>query len=359
MAPNYGGRNIAVSNTDLTPAHALNLLIEDTATDLRIQGARTLRALVAAGRVRDTRQTRQDWTVTGEGADVKNYRVEDVTTADPTDKRDKAHVQIGEYKLAHRMKVNRVALQEATARGPEAVQDLFNDQLYVGLRKIHKKLNTYLYTGDGSLASAGMNGLLEGYGSGAFEGVDPADIPEWVPIVLDNGGIARRLTRDLMRDFDTLVSLEEAGYNFVIMNPETAKAYSKEYDNIAGSLNAQGRGQDTRNADLGFYGKTFNGIMILEDPECPETAVYAMDVNTIRLLFFVLDNQPSSPNVNPIVINRSFGFPIHIAELTTGTSVIRELELYVMPQVRVTNRRGLLAISDIDPALTFAEPSPE
>jgi hypothetical protein len=160
-----------------------------------------------------------------------------------------------------------------------------------------------------------------------------------------------------MRDFDTLCSLEEVGYNFVVMNPETAKAYSKEYDNIAGTLNAQGRagGENVvANAELGYFGKTFNGLSILEDPECPDDAIYAMDLNTVQLLFFLLDNNPTAPNVNPIVVNRTYGFPIHIAELTTPVSTVREIEMYVMPQLRISNRRGLLGITDIDPALSFA-----
>jgi hypothetical protein len=337
------------SVADQSPASILSLVLNDSAADLRITGARTLANLAARNRVRSVSQTNMDWPVRFSGATTGVAPVETDTSKTETDKVAPATLRVGRQKVFANRPISRIAIEEAASRAPGDLRNLFAEEVNSAVLEIARKLNRLIYQGDGTLANAEVFGLASVLNNTvAYAGIDPATYPEWKAIKIANAGTARAFTRRLMLDHGVIYGNLERNYDMVVMSPLTAAKYQEIFDTLAGanSIAHREEGNALVRADLGHGGRAFNGMPIIEDPVCPDGQMLTLDSSQISMPCFTVGNDPQRP-ISNIAVNTAIGVPIHIAELPSSNSLYRYFEFYVMPQLQVRDRSAVGGIFDL------------
>lgn len=337
----------------LTPLEALNKVVDDQVTDLRLVAAKTLQNLRNAGRIKIVRHTQLNrdvvidtssaaWEpITQDGADS------DLDTTVP------GLWSFGTHRLKHQFRISRIAISEAKERAPGELKDLFAGEVNTGLIKITRDLNKAIFLGDGTATYGNFLGLTKVLeDSFAYAGINPVTYPAWKAIqtIVGTSGAPVAFTRDMMLDHDQKVSEAEQVYNYVTMSPSTAKTYTKLFDSLggAGALASVAESEETgiKRIELGHGGRYWNGIPIVEDTMCLPNSIITMNTNDIELFTFDAATTPApmSQSETQIVSNKSLGVAINIAELPSNNSAVRKFEMFCIPQMRVKNRRGVQAI---------------
>lgn len=328
----------------------LNRIMDDRIPELRYSAMQTLAYLISAGRVLEQGHTTMDWDVDVAGENVGTGGVNDDTVESNTSTIVPAQLRVGLHRIYHRFTINRIALTEAAARSPQDASNLFARHVDQGMLQIARKLNELLYSGAGDDASAGLIGLDLAQTATSYAGIVQATYPEWSMSVNTNA-TDRALTRNLLIDFDVTLANRELMYDIIFCRPELAAKYVKLWDATTTMNSAMlPSANQLPRVDLGHRGKTWNGTAIIEDPKATAKKLIFMDTSKIYLKFLTVNNNPGSP-ISDVVVNRSMGVPIHVAELPSSNSLKRIFEFYVMPQLQLTDRRGVAVIEKLDPAL--------
>ncbi len=332
---------IQYQSTPLTPVEAMNRIMEDRVASTVIMGARTLSAMAQRDRIIETTKSTIDWDVELGASDTGVGLVTDDTTDSNGTSAEALQLRIGQYRIFHRIKVSRVQIQEAAAVAPADLSNLLGTRIDRAINAIARRTNQLIHTGAGTAADAGVVGLTAALDDTAgYAGLTNA---AWRPIVNKNA-TARPFTRQLMLAFDTQVELEEYGYDTIVMNPNTIQKYRELFDSIAGGASVPDveEAQGLKRADLGHGGVAYNGFPVISDPACPTGAIRLLNLSDISLYAYVFTNTNGR-----IAVNRSYGLPIHIAELPSSNSAVMLFELYAMPQLQVFNRKGAMAITNL------------
>jgi len=157
-------------------------------------------------------------------------------------------------------------------------------------------------------------------------------------------------TRTRMLDLDVIIANQESMYDMVLMTPATARDYAKEFDTLG---TTQGRSilktADDRlpTIDLGHGGKFYNGYPVIEDPQCTPGVIYLLNSQDVALHFLQLPNGTEEGSVGKHTVNLAYGIPIHIYEATPKAPTVRSFEMFILPQLRVVNRKSVAAIKGI------------
>lgn len=335
----------------ITGQEVLNKIVEDRIADLRLTSARFVANLADKGRAQTKQNTNIDWVVDAGGAAVHWEPVTQDGTEDATDNTHPANLRIGRYRLKHQFPVSRVAIAEAAERAPGDLEDLFESHVRSGILSIGRELNRALYLADGSAAYGevfGLNKIQDD--SHSYAGINPNTVPAWKALNFRHPttpGTARPLTKELLLDLDRVVAEAETYYDFIITNPLAAMKYNLLFDSLtgAGSQSIADNGR-FRNVDLGYGGRFYNGTPIVEDPMCPAGTMYFLNSSDFTLYSFLLADNPT-PKARPEQKKTVFGMNLNIAELPSNNSAVRRFELYVMPQMRVFNRKSVIALRDL------------
>lgn len=340
-----------------TPLEALNKVVEDRVAKVRLTGFRTLANLADMGRVRTWRRTNFDWDAdigpasTAWESMLNNGASTAIGTTVP------ANLKIGQYRLKHQFDISRVAITEAANIAPADLADLFGTYTDRALNAIFRQLNIAIWQGDGTSTWGGMIGLTKVLDpTYAYAGIDPSIYPLWKSITLSNGGTGRAFSRQLMLNLDQAVQENEAMYNMVITTPSVATTYVTAFDTIAGSYSTVNPTQDNTgkiSVDLGHGGRYYNGYPLVEDYLATlggsNGHITMMDANSVWVNLFDLSKGPDSPNMGDrLIVNESYGIPVHIAELPSSNSAVRTFEFFVLPQLQVINRKMVQSIKDLN-----------
>lgn len=335
----------------LTSIEVLNKVVESRVAETRLTSATFLAQLYAGNRMATKSNTSIDWdvSVSGGGAAIEAVTADGANT--PTDNTVAANLRIGRYRIKHQFSLSRVDMAEAASRAPEELQDLFNAHVDRGLTHLSRTTNNLLYTGDGTAASGEMVGLNKvGDNTFAYAGINPVTYPAWSALISTNA-TARPLTKNILLDHDQYVKENEASYDFILCSPSMGTAYNKLFDTIGGgSVLAQNTGPNgLRNVELGYGVRTYMGRPIIEDPACPTGRLYFINMSDLTLFTFNLADSPS-PKAQPetaIASTRAWGMNINVAELPSNNSAKRTFEMYVLPQLRLYNRKSLQLINQL------------
>jgi hypothetical protein len=338
----------------LTPANALNIVFDDVVANLRLTSARTFDAFRAKGRLQQITKTRIDWTVDigGGAAAIEAVTADGAATA--TDDVVPAQLGIGQYRIKHQFSLSKIDINDAKARAPQELADLFRAHISRGITHVTRSLNQLLWTGAANAASANIGGFQTVIAdpTATYATINPATVTNWVPVVSANGGTARPLTRALFTELDKLVFEAETTYDMILMNPNMAERYMTLWQGITlenSAMSSQTALKDGfLNVDVGLMRKFYNGIPIIEDPMCPDGEVYFVYSPEVTIYGMPLGDIPSRQDPQFTVNNMSLGIPTFIAELPSNNSAARKFELGILPQLQVFNRKFVAKITDID-----------
>lgn len=336
----------------ISPLEALNKVFDDRVANLRLTSARTLMNLAERNRMATKEDTTINWDVdTGGGA----VAIEAITSdgADTaTDNVVPAQVRIGNYRVKHQFRLSRVAIAEAAKRAPEELQNLFSQHVDRGITYISRQMNTLLYTGDGTAASGEVLGLSKvADDTFSYGGVSPTTYPAWKALNFGNPttpGTARALTKNMFLDLDQKVKEQETFYDMIVTSPAVATSYNKLFDSLPGAgveaiLTNNGR---FKNVDLGYGGRFYQGIPIVEDPLCPTGLIYFLNSADITLYSFRFGQSPDLSQQETISTS-AYGLNWHISELPSNNSAVRKFEIFIIPQLRVFNRKSVIVLKDL------------
>jgi hypothetical protein len=341
--------------TTLTPAGALNKVIEARQGIARLKGFPLLATLAAKGRVSVRNAGECNWNVDRGGGSAAYEATTSNSANTNTDIVDPASLTWGNFRLKHQFSINKVAVAKAQVLGPGELAALFAEFTDRGLENLFRELNNAIYLGDGSATYGGIQGLATiNNPTATYAGIAPATSALWVPHIKANGGTLRALTADILRDTRRTMALNQTGYDTVVCHPNMGHEYQKLWEAIA-SGNAAYSGQTNqpliRDVDMGLGMRYYEGRPIIEDMQAPTRRLFMLDSSEIDLFTLALPNSPNQ-GVGAHVVNMSYGIPVHITELSTQNSSVRTFELSVYPQLRMRTRKASTLISDLTDPFT-------
>jgi len=323
----------------LTPLGALRLLVQEEYQQVPVRDW----PLVALLPKLDAYQTEIKWNVNVGGATATG-RATDAATAigATTDVTVPATLGIGSRVLGHRFNVIRNNVAQARVAGVGALRNLFAQHIRNAFDVIMDSLNGALYTGDGTANSHGIFGLNHvSSPTLAYAGILPATHPTWVSNVAANAGTGRNLTRALLGDWRANAANVGNNPSLYIMSPMLGERYSQLFANEPStSVMVDPRG----NIDLGFGVKTYNGVPIVEDRQCPAGRIFALRRSMTYLHTFNLSGTDGSPTAGGVDASKVGGLNFLVAELRSENPHIMSFEISLQPQLQVSNRRKDLAV---------------
>lgn len=333
----------------LTPIEALNRVVEDRLAKAKLTGFRTLANLADKGRVKTYKKTQINWDVDmgGESAAWEAVTADGANTN--TGDTVPALLSIGSHRLKHQFSISKVAIQEAATIAPEDLADLFGAYTDRAVNALFRKLNTAIWLGDATGTYGNFTGIAKvADNTAAYAGIDPVTWTSWQALKLTNA-TNRAFTRDLMLDMDQLVAEQESMYDMVLATPAIAKQYTKVWDTVAGSYSVPIAESSAalKSVDLGHGGRFYNTMPIVEDPQATNNQITLLNSSDVDLFLFELSNDPASPGMGRHVVNNSYEIPIHIAELPSNNSAVRRFEFFILPQMRIRNRKSLMIIEKL------------
>ena len=352
-----------------TPVEVLNKVVENSVVDLRLVSARTLANLYNAGRVKTYDATTINWDVVVGGAGVSIEPVTQDGSDTPQDVTVPASITMGTHKVKYQFPISRIAIKEARRRAPQDLQDLFGTTITGGLIQLMRTINTLIWTGDGTPTSAniiGINKILDP--TYAYAGVNNTLYPAWNALVQANGGTQRPLSRDMLLRMEKNVMIQETYYNYVTMHPNMGMAYTQLFDSLGGSSiftnlpasapygqqGTESNGDEFKRVDLGHGNRYYNSFPIIEDPLEPDNQMVFMNMQDVELFTFDMSANPAANNTDgyddeyaPVASSKVNGMNVHIAQLPSNNSTQLRFEMFVLPQLRVKNRKSLMVIKDL------------
>jgi hypothetical protein len=203
--------------------------------------------------------------VIGDGVDVSVYN---------SDTKVPAVLQFGTYHDAFAI-TGKARAAAAAAGNPMELVDLFGEEIEESIQRLALKIAQDIYTGTG--ASDHINGLLTASGAapaisdtGIYAGINRATYSQWGSTVLNNGGVGRPLTVDLMREMRRQVYTASGEKpDLIVTDPIQHEAYAKTFGTNRRYLqDIFLRGQQIK-LDGGYQVLEFDGIPVVEDVNHP------------------------------------------------------------------------------------------
>jgi hypothetical protein len=331
-------------------------LIEETVPDLRLKKSVLLDYLSARGCVKKGDHTDLYWNAIASGSQTAVAAMSVAGTDQTTGDAVQAQLAIGGFKLYHQFSVSLVDMQNAKAAGVGRLKNLFKQNISSGLLSIRRQLNTLLWTGDGTAASAGIVGINRILNApvSVYAGIDPTLYPQWTSIH-QTSGTPRALTRNILYDFSRLLEEQEVYHDALFCAPSMAQTYNVLFDNVAG-INSVMESTETSTVDLGFHKRAYNGAPLITDPQMPVDRIVGINANDIELISLDLGSADSGQiaalglrnNLNTISSAEVGGLSVNVALLPQSNPALITFQLFVIVQLKAINRRsvqGILALT--------------
>lgn len=327
----------------------LKKMIEEEVPDLRLRNAVFLDYLQRRGRVKQGDHTDLYWNAIATGSQTATAAMTvagaDQTTGDSV----QASLGIGQYKVYHQFTVSMVDLLNAKTAGVGKLNNLFRQNIQGGLLAIRRQLNIYLWTADGTAPFGGMVGLAPILDPAlTYANINPVTYTQWVPI-LETAGAPRALTRNIMYNYSRMLEEQEQYDEVLMTTPAMAQTYNTLFDSVAGINSVAGFGQST---DLGYAARSYNGIPLMTDPQMPTGQIVGFKPDDVCLFSLNLANADGEQiaafglknNLSSIASVDVGGLQINIALLPQSNPGLITVQLFVLPQLKVHNRRSVHGI---------------
>jgi hypothetical protein len=340
-----------------SPVDVLNKIVEDTIIDTRLRSAVTLDLLYRQNRTYSVNYSNIYWDAFVSSGVSAWASMATAGTNQTTGTTVQASLAVGGYKVYHQFSLSRVALKDAASRGVAELKRTLQVHVDDALLTIRRKVNEAIWLGDGTAGYGGFVGMPVVLSNTlAYAGINPATHTRWKPGVLLTNATARALTKDLLLDFREQETTAEVMHDTVITSPATAKTYHKLFDSIAGSLqianNAGGRSQ----VDVSNGERAWDGIPILEDPQCPSGQIVTAASQYIDLVSYdlagadagVINSLGFKDNFTTIRSTEVGGLRVNVAllpELNPGTLTF---QIFCLPQLKVRNRLMVQGILNLN-----------
>lgn len=330
-------------------------IIEENVPDLRLKNAVYLDYLSKQGQVRKGDHTDLYWNAIATGSVAQGVPITTAGTSQATGDATQASLSIGYNKIYHQFDVSLVDLQNAKTAGVGKLKNLFMQNMKGGMIAIRRQLNTALWIGDGTAAYGGIVGMATVTNPlVTYANIAPATYSQWVPIV-STSGTPRALTRNLLYDYSRMLEEQEVYADALFCTPILAQTYTTLFDTVAGINSVPSEVSNSQLTDLGYAKRAYNGSPIITDPQMPNGQLISINPGDIELLSMDLANADSGQiaalglknNLSSISSADVGGLTINVALLPQANPAIVTLQMFVLPQLKVCNRRSVQGILNL------------
>jgi hypothetical protein len=343
---------------------AINLMIQQEIAKLPFRPYPMLATLPKASEF----QSQIKWDVNVGGATVSGRAATADPTVQNTDTVVPASLPISNYVVDHTFSVLRSKLTELANlppnMAPRALANLFRSHVNAAFDVIFPRLNTLIYTGIGDAGSQevyGMNFVTTN--TNTYAGLAPGTYTEWVSTSLGNAGTPRRLTKKLFADMSLALATKGVSYNAIITTPAVVQQYIDTFEKgiiIDGvtpmpivNVNTTPNGT----VDIGYSGFAYKGVPIIQDVTAPAGTMWFVDTSQVQFYTFAQGDygSVSDSEINMVDCTnpeQTMGLNFLISELANTNPQVLKLNISVMPQLQVRNRKFVNVIRDIDETTT-------
>jgi hypothetical protein len=330
-------------------------LIEEKAPDLRLKNAVFLDYLSAQGQVKRGDHTDLYWNAIATGSTAVGVPMTTAGSSQATGDAVQATLGIGANKIYHQFDVSLVDLQNAKAAGVGKLKNLFMQNMKGGLIAIRRKMNTALWAGTGLAADGGIIGMQTVLDPTAtYANINPTTYSQWVPIVT-TAGAPRALTRPILQDYTRILEEQETYSDALFCTPLMGQTYSALFDNVAGINSVMTESAKVAMTDLGHLKRAYDGVPIITDPQMPNGQLVGIAPTDIEVLSMDLADADSGQiaalglknNLNSIASAEVGGMVVNVALLPQANPGIITFQMFVLPQLKVTNRRSVTGILNL------------
>jgi hypothetical protein len=336
-------------------AGVITRAIEPALAIARQTACPTLMNLAARDRMFTKRNRNIEWIVDVGGAQAT---VEDIIANGAITAQDTtvpASLPIASQRIKHQFSLSRILAAEAALLAPEELADLFQASVIRGVTAICRQLNTLIHSGAGTTATASITGLTNltttaNVAAGTYAGIGRDTQTNWRVVQLNGATVLRPLTIDLLLALNEALQIRESYFDMIVMHPSMATRYARLFIATAGAfgLTPDEEANGLSKVELGLGGRYWNGIPIIEDPQCAIDRVYTLNSSELGLWSFAVDTGDDMANTALIDPSVTYGINIHLAELPSLNSANRVFELYTLPQFQVRNLMAVGAIIDLN-----------
>jgi len=332
----------------------LKKIIDETVIDTRLNAAKTLQYLSARGRCKAGTQDDTYWNVIVGGSTVAAAPMTTAGTNQTLGSTVQAALAIGGFKFFHQFTVKRTDMKSASAAGVGKLKQLFSIHLDAGILELRRRVNASIWLGDGTATHAGMVGIGQVLNNTlAYAGINPATNPLWATIQ-DTNATPRALTRTLLYNLTRIQQEQEVFADAYFVSPLMAQNYQTLFDTVAGNFSIAGVEGAGRNTDLGFNVMTYQGAPVLTDPMIPSNQFVGFNTSTIELLSYDLSSSDGGEirssmkgEYDAITCAEVDGLRINIALLPESNPGNVTFQLFVVPQLKVCNRRHIQGVLNL------------
>lgn len=291
-----------------------------------------------------------------EGADVTAFGDDDIVPA---------VLQFKDYSEAIEVtgKAITTARGAAGAGGASELQDLWGQKMLRAVRRLAKNIGRDFWVGPGTgnrvLGLYGGSTLTSGAplsAAGTYAGIDRGTYADWGGNVLANGGVARALTFDLMRDMRKEI-YEACGEmpDLIMCDPTQHEKYGKLFGDQRRYVQEVTIHGQKIVLDGGYRALEFDGIPIIASVNHPAGAITFLNTNVVRLT--ALDDSPTEANRSPRMVSLQ---AMPEEQLMSGATPLSArlnplavngdsypIQMILYPQVQVENPNRCGAIVDL------------
>lgn len=287
----------------------------------------------------------------GDGTDVTTFHNDTLTSA---------ALNLGSYSEAFAITL---FAQAAAARvnNPAELAALYGHKLMGAVTRFAKSLNAEFYSGDGStnhilgLVDPTAGGIIS---TGTYAGIDRGSVTQFAGNELANGGNARPLDPDLMRDARrTIYTACGEMPDLIVCDPFQFEQYGKTFGQHRRYLpDVTIRGQKII-LDAGYKALEFDGIPVFMDADCPAGKMLFLNTKYIKIRQMPLPApQPEDPFAHGVVTlhgtaeeqlgDGMTGLQVGLQELSRA-GTLRKFQLYMWPQLQVERPNANCLLKDL------------
>jgi hypothetical protein len=341
--------------TSYAPTEVLAKIIDEYQPDISLRAAKTLDYLSAKGRVMTGTSTDLNWNViTGESA-TATVPMTTAGVTQATGGSTQAQLTFGTYKIYHQFDLSRVDIKNVATRSKGVLKNQMKFHVDKGLRAIRRQVNNYIWNATGSAGFGGFVGFENVYNNTLpYAAIDPAVFTNWVAIKNTNA-TPRNLTKKILYDFHRVLEDEEVGYDSIWTSPVTSQAYGELFDTIAGNLQIQ-QVTDRTTTDLAPSSRFYDGVPIRTDNKIVAGKIVCFDSSDVSLYSYDLSDADMGQlalfgmkdNFQSIAVSQVGGMNINIALLPQANPGVLTFQMFVLPQLKVANRRSVQVIDQLN-----------
>ena len=288
------------------------------------------------------------WDAEGDGAYAEGYNDGADVSTFGVDEDVQAALAWGLYRT--NVKITGLAMAvAANSQNPGDLTNLLKRKARGNAERLVALLNGELFSG-----STRVIGLADAIGdaTNTYAGIDRASKSYWRPTVMDNGGIARNVTLDVIREF--MDTIETAGGE----RPDLLVTTPAIYRKIGGLLDPSRRWAENivtargsfRVLDFGWDALEIDGVPIVKDKDCQAGTMWGINSNYTSVVYQpTADETLLGQNLTRLGIMQagdgieSVGLPITWDQLSRdGDAMKSSGRTYLQLQVRNPNRCGKL-----------------